>query len=90
MAHRAIRHALDVRAPAHIALEHVLQHAMRGQQLLQGPARAQLQSAWQWSVPYWRMMDPEAAAAHDARAAAAEAGLAAIEAELDTGAPKKS
>ncbi|KFA89096.1 hypothetical protein [Archangium violaceum] len=89
-AHLAIQHALDARGPAHTVLGHVLPHAMRVQQLLQGPVRAQVQSAWQWSVPYWRLMVPEAAAAHDARVAAAEAELAAIEAELDAGEPKKS
>lgn len=89
-AHLAIRHALDARGPVRAVLEHILQHATRGQQLLQGPARAHVQSAWRWSVPYWRLMDPTAADAHDARVAQAEAELAAIEAELDAGAPKKS
>jgi hypothetical protein len=82
-AHQAIQEATDARGPVHSVLEHVLPRATLCQQLLQGPAREHVRSAWQWSVPYWRLMDPEAAAAHDARVARAEVELAAIEAELD-------
>ncbi|MCY1082812.1 hypothetical protein [Archangium lansingense] len=88
-AHQAIQHTLDASGSVHAVLGHVLQHATHSQQLLQGPARAHVQSAWRWSVPYWRLMDPEAAAAHDARVAKAETELAAIEAELDAEEPKK-
>jgi hypothetical protein len=88
-ARQRILHAANARGPTREVLEHVLQQATRCQQLLQGPAREHVQSAWRWSVPYWRLMDPQAAALHDARAARAEAELAAIEAELDARAPKK-
>ncbi|QRN98153.1 hypothetical protein JRI60_03510 [Archangium violaceum] len=88
-AHQAILHAVDSHGTVRAVLEHVLQHSTRCQQLLQGPAREHVRSAWQWSVPYWRLMDPESAAAHDARAAVAEAELATIEAELDAREPKK-
>ncbi|WP_257451548.1 hypothetical protein [Archangium lipolyticum] len=88
-AHQTVVHAMDIRGTVRAVLEHVLQHAARCQQLLQGPAREHVRSAWQWSVPYWRLMDPESAAAHDARATEAEAELAIIEAELDAREPKK-
>jgi hypothetical protein len=82
-ARQAIHEAMDARGPVHSVLEHVLPRATLCQQLLQGPGREHVRSAWQWSILYWRLMDPEAAAAHDARVARAEAELATIEAELD-------
>lgn len=82
-ARQAIQEATNARGSVLSVLEHVLPRATLCQQLLQGPAREHVRSAWQWSVPYWRLMDPEAASAHDTRVARAEAELAAIEAELD-------
>jgi hypothetical protein len=84
-ARQAVLSAVEVRGPVQGVLEHVLAQAMLCEQLMRGPARTHAREAWCWAQPYWRLMDPEAAAAEDARQAAVEAELATIEAEPETG-----
>jgi hypothetical protein len=72
-AHQAMLSAIQVRGSIRSVLEQVLQQARRCEQFLRGPAIQHAQAAYRWAEPYWRLMDPKAAAAHDARVAQLEA-----------------
>ncbi len=90
-AHQSVLLAADMTGPRGVVLEQVLKEATLCHQLLQDPAWPHAQAACQWSELYWRLIDPEGAAAHDARAAKAHAEMEAELAALDAakGSPRE-
>lgn len=79
-AREAALRAAAARGPSRAVLEEVLKEASLCCRLLQEEAWPHAEKTYQWSKPYWRLMDPQAAAEYDSRVAQAEAEL---ESELD-------
>jgi hypothetical protein len=82
-AHEAALRAAAVRGSRMLVLEQVLKEATLCCRLLQEQAWLHAEKAYQWSQPYWRLMDPTGAAEHDTRAAAARTEAEAELADLD-------